>query len=196
MSIEINLLPWREQQRARRSRRFQLAIVLMAALGVAAGLGVTHHYQEGRDAQQQRNAHIREQMQRLDRDIQSIGEYEAIRERMIGQVEVFSELQQGRSQTVQVLRDLTTSLVDGVHYTQLSRQDDRLRLSGLAESNRRVSDQLRALAAAPSLAEPVLSEVETDQGARRRFSLSVMQLAPSDAGEADASPEDSAQEVP
>ena len=196
MSIEINLLPWREQQRARRSRRFQLAVGLMAVLGVAAGLGVTHHYQQGYDAQQQRNAHIREQMQRLDQDIQSIGQYEAIRERMIGQIEVFSELQQGRSQTVQVLRDLTTSLVDGVHYTQLSRQDDRLRLSGLAESNRRVSDQLRALAAAPSLAEPVLSEVETDEGERRRFSLSVMQLADGDAAGGDASPEDNAQEVP
>ncbi|RUA22147.1 hypothetical protein DSL92_07410 [Billgrantia gudaonensis] len=29
MSIEINLLPWREKQRARRSRRFYLALVLM-----------------------------------------------------------------------------------------------------------------------------------------------------------------------
>jgi type IV pilus assembly protein PilN len=177
MMIEINLLPWREQQRIRRSRRFYLAMAGMAVLGVAGGLGMTHHYAEGLAAQQQRNAYIREQVAHLDHDIRSIGEYEAIHEQMVGQVEVFSELQQGRSQTVKLFRDLATSLVDGVHYTQLSRQGDQLRLSGLAENNHRVSDQLRALAAAPSLSEPVLSEVESSGGERRRFSLGVVQQA-------------------
>ncbi|WP_163558064.1 PilN domain-containing protein [Halomonas sp. NO4] len=176
MSIEINLLPWREKQRTRRSRRFYLALALMAALGVGGGLGITQFYQAEVVAQQQRNAHIREAMTALDQDIRSITEYETIRERMAGQLAVFGELQQGRSQTVAVLRDLTRSLEEGVHYTSLDRQGGRLRLTGLAETNRQVSDQLRALAAAPSLAEPVLSEVESTNGAERRFALSVTQL--------------------
>ena len=177
MTIEINLLPWRERQRERRSRRFYFSMVMVAGLGMVGGVGMTYYYQEALSAQEERNAHIREQTQRLQSDIRSISEYEAIRERMIGQIEVFSDLQQGRSQTVHVFRDLATSLVDGVHYTELSRQEERLRLSGRAESNHQVSDQLRELSAAPSLSEPVLSEVESDGGARRRFSLSVIQLA-------------------
>ncbi|KAA0012091.1 fimbrial assembly protein [Billgrantia pellis] len=176
MSIEINLLPWRERQRARRSRRFYLALAAMALLGVSGGLGVARYYEAAVDAQQQRNAHIQQRMRQLDGDIRSIGEYEAIRERTIGQVEVFSALQQGRTQTVLVFRDLTRSLVDGVHYTQLSRQGDQLRLTGRAENNHRVSEQMRALDAASAFSEPVLSEVETDGGARRRFSLGVAQL--------------------
>ncbi|AMD01980.1 PilN domain-containing protein [Halomonas chromatireducens] len=185
MTIEINLLPWRERQRERRSRRFYVAMALVAVLGMTGGFGMTYHYQEALSAQEKRNAHIREEMQRLEGDIRSISEYEAIRERMIGQIEVFSELQRGRSQTVEVIRDLATSLVDGVHYTELSRQESRLRLSGRAESNHQVSDQLRGLSAASSLSEPVLSEVEADGGARRRFSLSVNQLVgqPSDSDE-------------
>ncbi|MGR2738223.1 PilN domain-containing protein [Billgrantia sp. Q4P2] len=176
MSIEINLLSWREQQRARRSRYFYLALTIMVLLGASGGLGLTYYYDAALDAQRERNAHIRERMQQLEGDIRSIGEYEAIRERMIGQVQVFSDLQQGRSQTVRVFRDLTLSLADGVHYTQLSRQGDQLRLSGRAESNHRVSEQMRALAAAPAFSEPVLSEVESDGGVRRRFSLGVTQL--------------------
>ncbi|MCE8042700.1 fimbrial assembly protein [Halomonas daqingensis] len=187
MSIEINLLPWREQQRARRSRRFYLALAAMAVLGGAGGLGMAHFYDMAVSAQQQRNAHVQARMQQLDGDIRSIREYEAIRERMIGQVQVFSDLQQGRSQTVRVFRDLTLSLVDGVHYTQLSRQGDQLRLSGRAESNHRVSEQMRSLAAAPSFSEPVLSEVEADGGGeRRRFSLSVVQLMEGAQGAEDA----------
>lgn len=177
MTIEINLLGWREQQRARRSRRFYLALAFMAVIGGAGGLGLTYHYDAALDAQRERNAHIQARMQQLDGDIRSIGEYETIRERMTGQVQVFGDLQQGRAQTVEVFRDLTLSLVDGVHYVQLSRQGDQLRLTGRAESNHRVSEQMRALEAAPAFSEPVLSEVESDGGARRRFSLGVTQLA-------------------
>ncbi|MFQ3786585.1 PilN domain-containing protein [Halomonas sp. A29] len=176
MSIEINLLPWRERQRERRSRYFYMALMVMVLVGAVGGLGLTYYYDAAMDAQRERNAHIRERMQQLEGDIRSIGEYEAIRERMIGQVQVFSDLQQGRSQTVRVFRDLSLSLADGVYYTQLSRQGDQLRLSGHAESNRRVSEQMRALSAAPAFSEPVLSEVESDGGERRRFSLGVTQL--------------------
>ena len=188
MTIEINLLPWRERQRERRSRRFYVAMALVAVLGMVGGLGMTYHYQEALSAQEQRNTHVREEIQGLEGDIRSISEYEAIRERMIGQIEVFSELQRGRSQTVEVFRDLATSLVGGVHYTELSRQDSRLRLSGRAESNHQVSDQLRGLSAASSLSEPVLSEVEADGGARRRFSLSVIQLAGQSSGPEEEAP--------
>ena len=49
------------------------------------------------------------------------------------------------------------------------------RLDGVAEDNYQVSDQLRALEAAPVLGVPVLSQVEGDEQGGRRFSLSVDQ---------------------
>ena len=179
MTIEINLLPWREERRARRSKRFFVTLGLAALLGLGGGYGLTWHYEQEAQAQQQRNAHIQAQSRQLDSAIREISELEAIREQMLEQVRVFTELQMGRTQTVHVLSDLTSSLVDGVHYTQLTRQGDGLRLAGLAENNRQVSDQLRALAAAASFTEPVLSEVEAEGGGeRRRFSLSMSQQLP------------------
>ncbi|WLI72572.1 PilN domain-containing protein [Halomonas alkalicola] len=179
MTIEINLLPWREERRARRSKRFFVTLGLAALLGLGGGYGLTWHYQQEAQAQQQRNAHIQAQSRQLDSAIREISELEAIRDQMLEQVRVFTELQMGRTQTVHVLSDLTSSLVDGVHYSQLTRQGDSLRLTGLAENNRQVSDQLRALAAAASFTEPVLSEVEAEGGGeRRRFSLSMSQQLP------------------
>jgi type IV pilus assembly protein PilN len=179
MTIEINLLPWREERRARRSKRFFVTLGLAALLGLGGGYGLTWHYEQEAQAQQQRNAHIQAQSRQLDSAIREISELEATREQMLEQVRVFTELQMGRTQTVHVLSDLTSSLVDGVHYTQLTRQGDSLRLAGLAENNRQVSDQLRALAAAASFTEPVLSEVEAvGGGERRRFSLSMSQQLP------------------
>ncbi len=184
MTIEINLLPWREELRARRSKRFFVTLGLAAALGLGGGYGLTWHYEQQTTSQQQRNAHIQAQSRQLDDDIREVSELEAIREQMLEQVRVFTELQMGRTQTVHVLGDLTTSLVDGVYYTQLNRQGDSLRLAGLADNNRQVSDQLRALAAAGSFTVPVLSEVEAEGGGeRRRFSLSMSQQLPTAVGE-------------
>lgn len=188
MTIEINLLPWREERRARRSKRFFMMLGVTALLGLGAGYAVSWHYQQEVEVQQQRNAYIEARSQELDDDIREVRDLETVREKMLDQVRVFTELQAGRNQTGHVLGSLTTSLVDGVHYTQLTRQDDVLSLVGLAENHWQVSNQLRALAASDAFNEPVLSEVEAEGGGeRRRFSLSMHQQLPDKEVESPAS---------
>lgn len=188
MTIEINLLPWREERRARRSKRFFMMLGVTALLGLGAGYAVSWYYQQEVEVQQQRNAYIEARSQELDDDIREVRDLETVREKMLDQVRVFTELQAGRNQTGHVLGSLTTSLVDGVHYTQLTRQDDVLSLVGLAENHWQVSNQLRALAASDAFNEPVLSEVEAEGGGeRRRFSLSMHQQLPDKEVESPAS---------
>ncbi|MDR5900733.1 PilN domain-containing protein [Halomonas icarae] len=179
MTIEINLLPWREEKRARRSKRFYVALGGAALLGIAGGYAMTWFYQQQVEVQRQRNAYIETQTRQFDSSIREVGDLETVRDQVIEKVGVFTELQNGRSQTVHVMSDLITSLEEGVHYTQFSRQDDGLRLSGRAEDNGQVSDQLRRLGAAASFTEPVLSGVEAEGGGERRsFSLSMSQRMP------------------
>nr|WP_299244003.1 PilN domain-containing protein [uncultured Halomonas sp.] len=179
MSIEINLLPWREAQREARSRRFVLGIVLMALLGIGGGWGVTQFYQLALEAQQQRNRFIEARVQRLDQDIVAIRDYQMLRERMLAQIELIRGLQFSRPQTVRVFNQLVTSLQEGVYYSALSRDDDRLRFTGRADTNRQVSDQLRAIAASEVFGIPQLAEVQTEEGGTgRRFDLSVEEILP------------------
>ncbi|MBS9403158.1 PilN domain-containing protein [Halomonas sp. TRM85114] len=185
MTIDINLLPWREEQRGRRSRRFYLTLGLMALLGLGGGYAMSRYYAHQYEAQQQRNAHVRQETRQLDSALLELDELESVREQMLEQVEIFTNLQLGRAQTVHVFSDLVTSLVDGVRYTSLRRQGGNLSLSGLADNNRQVSDQLRGLDAAASLSEPSLSEVEAQEGGERRsFSLSVSQQMPESGSDA------------
>lgn len=185
MSIDINLLPWREQQREQRQRRFYLALAGGVLVGLLGGLGLTYHYTTLERAQQQRNAHIVAHLGQLEGDIRQVDEHAAAGERLSDQVRVFSALQQDRLQTVRLFHALTLSLVDGVHYTQLSREEDQLSLVGRANSNGQVSEQMRALAAVPGISELLLSAVEADGGERRRFSFGMTQLGLGGSGEVD-----------
>lgn len=180
MSIEINLLPWREAQRENRSRRFLIGLGLVALLGGAAGWGLTQFYQQALDAQHQRNQYIETRTQRLDQDIAAIRDYQALRERMLTQIELIRELQFSRPQTVRVFNQLVASLQQGVHYNEMSREKSQLKVLGQADTNRQVSDQLRAIAASDVFAIPLLSEVQAaEQGAGRRFGMSVDEILPS-----------------
>lgn len=174
MSVEINLLPWRERQRERRRRDFGLALAGMALIGIAGGLGLTYHHASAAQSQQQRNAYIVEQIRQLEGDMRSLGEQVALRDQLLEQLQVLDELQQGRTQTVKVLRGLTESLLDGVHYVELRRQGDQLYLEGRAQNNRQIAEQLRALSTTPVFIDPVLAEVEAQDG-EHRFSLGMTQ---------------------
>lgn len=185
MTIEINLLPWREELRERRSRRFLGTLALVALIGMGTGWGAAQWYQHSLELQRQRIAHIEARTQRLDSDIQAILDYQALREQMLTQIELIRELQFSRPQTVRVFDQLAGSLEPGVYYTRLSRQADWLSLTGFAETNRQVSDQMRALAAAKAFAIPVLSEVQVgEDGNRRRFAMSVEETLPMARGDA------------
>ncbi|WP_168013897.1 PilN domain-containing protein [Halomonas salinarum] len=178
MGIEINLLPWRQAQRERRSKRFKLAVCLMAVLGLGGGYAMTFYYDHQLAVQQQRNNHIEAASKALERDIQGIQDYKTTRETIVAKIDVFARLQRGRAQTVRVANALSASLQEGVYYTRLSRAGQRLSLDGVADDNYQVSDQLRALEATPVLGVPELSQVEGDGQGDRRFSLSVDQHLP------------------
>lgn len=183
MGIEINLLPWRQALRERRGKRFNLALGLMAVLGLGGGYAMTFYYDHQLAVQQQRNDHIQAASTALEREIQDIRDYEAARDTILAKIEVFARLQQGRAQTVRVFNAFSASLQEGVYYTRLSRAGQQLSLDGVAEDNYQVSDQLRALEASQVLGVPVLSQVEGDEQGGRRFSLSVDQYLPADVEE-------------
>jgi len=175
MTIEINLLPWREQRRVRRTRRFKHGLLLTLVVGLLLGWSIAEYEKTQVRAGQARLAMIQRDTELLTRDIQAMRDYRELRERMLKQIEVIGELQSSRPLTVRVFDQLTATLVDGVHYTELDRKGNRLELSGVAASNRQVSDQMRALDNSASFDVPLLSDVQSAEGgvAAKRFHMSV-----------------------
>ncbi|WP_456268117.1 PilN domain-containing protein [Kushneria sp. AK178] len=175
VSIDINLLPWREQARERRTRRFHLWLVLSVLLGVGIGFlcQLWQQYQLGRIETD--IAYIQQHTKALEQDITQGQALDEQRQQMQERIELIRRLQFSRPQTVALFQALTDTLGEGVVYDRVHRHDGQLDISGLAATNRQVSDQMRALAGAPVLGEPLLLDVrvESERSDRRRFNLQV-----------------------
>lgn len=178
MSITINLLPWREAQRERRTRKFYAIVVAMLLFGVVLGLLVSQFYQLKLAAQQQRNAYVSDYISRLEADIEGVSRYARDAERLGEQIAVFQALQAERTDNVQLFNDVAESVANGVIYQRLSKSGDNVSVTAVASSERQVSEQLRRLAALPGLGVPSLSAVENEQnGAGRVFRFDVEQTS-------------------
>lgn len=177
MSMTINLLPWREAQRERRTRKFYAVVAGMLVLGVVLGLLVSYVYQLKLAAQQQRNTTISDHIERLNADIEGVSRYASDAQRLGEQIAVFQALQAERMDAVQLFNDVAESVANGVIYQHLAKNGNSVSVTAVAGSERQVSEQLRRIASLPGLAVPSLSAVESEQnGSGRVFRFEVEQL--------------------
>ncbi|TKD60810.1 fimbrial assembly protein [Cobetia marina] len=173
MTIEINLLSWREERREKRSKRFFGILALAAVVGVGAGFGMSEYYQSQLEAQKQRHAFIDKEMARLNRDIKEVEDIESRRDQMLAQIELIRSLQFSRPETVRVFNQLVATLVEGAWYQSISRSGRQIKANGIAENTRQVSGLMRTLAASDVFGTPTLSDVQSSDDDRRSFNIMI-----------------------
>jgi type IV pilus assembly protein PilN len=160
--ILINLLPHREARRLARSRRFFLGVALSAAAGlglVAAGLsGLT----QLTFAQEARNAYLQTEISRLDGQIKDIASLRAEIDALKARLQAIEDLQTDRNVPVHLLNELVRLAPEGLVLKSLVQAGGDVVLTGLAQSNERVSELLRNAAQNGDWVErPELIEVKS-----------------------------------
>lgn len=173
MTIEINLLSWREDRREKRSKRFLGVLAMAAVVGIGAGYGMSEYYQSQLEAQKQRHEYIEKEMARLNRDIKEVEDIEVRRTQMLAQIELIRSLQFSRPETVRVFNQLVSTLVDGAWYQSISRNGRQIKASGTAESTRQVSSLMRTLALSDTFGTPTLSDVQSRDDDQRSFNIMI-----------------------
>ncbi len=179
---QINLLPWREERRQELKKRFLTTVALVALFGVVLVVLADRVVNGQIDEQKARNQYLTENIKQLDKELAEIRELQKRRNQLIDRMRVIQELQGNRPIIVRVLDQLVRTIPDGVFYTSLSTKDKKISISGIAESNNRVSSLMRRLEASDWLASPTLDKVKAaptfgDQA--NSFSLTVKVQAPS-----------------
>lgn len=158
--ILVNLLPHREAARKRRREAFFVSLGVAALLGGLICGAVYSWYQTQISGQQGKNTFLKTEITRLDGQIKEIAglqqEIAALRARQ----NAVEDLQGNRNLPVYLLNELVRQLPDGVYLTSMRQDNQLVVLTGVAQSNERVSELLRNLGNnSPWLTRPELIEI-------------------------------------
>jgi len=179
----INLLPWREERNEERKKQF--VVVLFGTLVIAGGLVfLGNQFVSGLlDNQSARNSYLRKEITSLDERIKQVQEIREMRTQLLGRMQVIQDLQSNRQVMPRLFDQLVRTLPDGVYYSSLAMQGQRISIDGFAEFNNRVSALMRNLESSPWLAGATLSGVKAIENAHldgqaNQFQLTVRQSRP------------------
>lgn len=160
--ILINLMPHREAARKRRKEQFAVVGVGAAVLGGILAAAVNYGYQTQVDAQVQRNAVLQQETATLETQIKDIAGLRSEIQALKARQEAVENLQSDRNTPVHLLTELVSQTPDGVYLTNLKQEGQMVLISGVAQSQERVSELLRNLSSRSEyLKRPELIEIIT-----------------------------------
>jgi type IV pilus assembly protein PilN len=158
--ILVNLLPHREAARKRRRE------VFFAALGIAALIGglicgaVYSWYLAQIEAQRGKNTFLKTEITRLEGQIKDIATLQAEIAALTARQNAVEDLQGNRNMPVYLLSELVKQLPDGVYINSMKQDNQTVLITGVAQSNERVSELLRNLSNNSAwLTQPQLIEI-------------------------------------
>jgi type IV pilus assembly protein PilN len=193
--ILINLLPHREAARKRRREVFYAALGASALAGVVIAGGVFLWFAAQISSQQERNRILQTEITKLEAQIKDIASLQAEIASLRARQQAVEDLQADRNMPVHLLNEIVRLLPDGVYLTSMKQSNDTVAVSGVAQSNERVSELLRNLGNnSPWLTRPELIEIVAgnvalsprDQRRVANFNIRVRLLRASEAQKAAA----------
>ena len=158
--ILINLLPHREAARKRRREVFFVTLGLAALAGVLICSVTYSWYLTQTESQRGRNTFLQSEIKRLDEQIKDIATLQAEINSLKARQTAVEDLQGNRNLPVYLLSELVRQLPDGVYVNSLKQENQTVLLTGIAQSNERVSELLRNVSNNSAwLSKPELVEI-------------------------------------
>ncbi|MBL8308058.1 MAG: PilN domain-containing protein [Rubrivivax sp.] len=160
--ILINLLPHREEKRRQRKRAYFISLGVSALVGAGIVLGWYTVLQQMTANQESRNAFLKAEIARLDAQIKDIATLRSEIEALKARQKAVEDLQTDRNVPVYLLNELVKQTPEGVYLTNIRQNGQIVSLTGVAQTNERVSEFLRnTLYNSTWLERPELLEIKT-----------------------------------
>ena len=141
--ILINLLPHREEKRRQRKRAFFVGLAASAIVGLGV-VGVWYTVlSQMTSTQQARNTFLKAEIARLESQIKDIATLRAEIEALKARQKAVEDLQSDRNMPVYLLDELVKQTPEGVYLTAIRQSGQVVTVTGVAQTNERVSEFLR-----------------------------------------------------
>lgn len=158
--ILINLLPHREAARKHRREVFYVTLGLAVLAGVLVCSITYSWYLTQIETQRVRNTFLQSEITRLDEQIKDVATLEAEINSLKARQAAVEDLQGNRNLPVYLMNELVRQLPDGVYLNSLKQENQTVLVTGIAQSNERVSELLRNVSNNSAwLSKPELVEI-------------------------------------
>ncbi len=177
----INLRPWREELRAEKQRNFITSLIVVLVVAVVLVFLWQDFVSSELDKQKSRDNHSRSSMAEPDKETKEIKGLKSEKQELLDRMKVIQDLQGTRPVIVRVMDEMVRTLPDGLYYESMERKGDDISITGLAESNNRISGLMRNFETSVWFANPNLKDVSAIKGGEatlNSFDLSVKQVTP------------------
>jgi type IV pilus assembly protein PilN len=193
--ILINLLPHREEKRKRKKIAFFAGLAVAAAAGLAIVGGWYVVVEQLKATQVDRNQFLQGEIAKLDGEIKDIANLKAEIASLTARQKAVEDLQTDRNVPVNILNDLVKQTPEGMYFTAVKQDGQVLNVTGIAQTQERISEFLRNTANSaewlekPELIESKATVVVAANKEQKRlfdFSMRVSVKRPQDAASAAA----------
>lgn len=158
--ILINLLPHREAARKRRKEQFVMLVGGAALAGAMLAFLFSLWYQHEIDVQRGKNTYLQSETQKLELQIKDVASLRAEIQSLKARQQAVENLQADRNTPVQLLGQLVERVPDGVYLLAVKQEGQSVTLTGVAQSQERVSELLRNISSSEAwLTRPELIEI-------------------------------------
>ena len=163
----INLLPWREDERKELTQQFLVVMGVCAAIAGLIVVGVHVFVGNQIDYQKDRNTFLGNEIVRLDKELKQIKDLENTKEKLLSRMEVIQSLQLTRPQVVHLFDEFVRTIPEGIYLNKITQRGRKLTINGVAESNGRVSAYMRNIDNSDWMKTPKLKVIKTKNGSFR-----------------------------
>lgn len=172
---DINLLPWREQQRVQIKKNFIILIVFGFIFSIS-GVWLIHCYLSGLTLfQLSRNNLLQQELNHKRLILKQIKSYQKQKNSIISKLLTVQELQSDKSLTVHLLYNLISIIPDGVYLSKLVKRNKQVSLWGYAESQSQIATLMIGLEHNAWIKDPLLTEIKkidtTSKNGKNAFQL-------------------------
>jgi type IV pilus assembly protein PilN len=167
--IRINLLPHREEKRKARRQQFYVMLGLVSVLAAVIWfLGFSVINREI-NVQNEKNEFLKREVASLDKEIAEIKKIQEQTNALLARKRVIEALQANRTETVHLFNELAKQVPEGIFLRTLIQTGNRITLTGVAQSNARITTLMNNLDESPLLENSTLVETRSEVVNNRRL---------------------------
>ena len=162
--IDINLLPWRNEQRKNNKQALLISATIAIFIALVAILLIHNHYANKISIQEVRNQLLRKEIRVVVAKSQELEKFKDIKAELTHKIQTLENIRYERYQTLKLFHEIASITPDGIFLQKMDRDKNTITLTGYANSNALISRLIKKIDDEKHFINPTINEVTTKMG--------------------------------